>query len=64
MADNKTKQDNRDRKQVAAKEDYEVRYFAQEAGISLEEAQDLIAEHGNDRDKLNEMAAKRLKRAS
>lgn len=63
MADDKTKQDNRDRKRVASQEDYEVRFFAQDAGISMEQAQDLIDRHGNNREKLMEMAAKLLKRA-
>ena len=34
MADDRTKKDRRDRNQVAADEDYEVRYFAKSAGIT------------------------------
>ncbi len=63
MTDDKTKTDNRDRKYVAAEEDYEVRFLAQEAGISLDQARELIAKHGNDREALNAAAAKVLKKA-
>jgi hypothetical protein len=36
-----------------------VRYLAEKHGISVEQARDLIARYGNDRQKLDE-AAKRL----
>ncbi|MBS3652214.1 DUF3606 domain-containing protein [Pseudaminobacter sp. 19-2017] len=58
MADDKSKQGNRDRSRVAGDEDYEIRYFAQEAGISIEQARDLIARHGNDRETLIREAKK------
>ena len=64
MADDKSKMDKRDRSRVAAEEDYEVRFFAQEAGISLDQARELIERHGNDREALNEAAARLLKKAS
>jgi hypothetical protein len=60
MADNPQKQDNRDRSQVSGSEDYEVRYFADEAGISVDQARELIRQHGNDRATLMD-AARRLK---
>lgn len=63
MADDKSKTDERDRSQVAAKEDYEARFFAQEAGISLQQAKDLIERHGNDRETLMTAAGKMLKKA-
>lgn len=56
MADDKNKQDNRDRSRVAGGEDFEVRYFAQEAGITEEQARTLIRRHGNDRARLMEEA--------
>ena len=56
MADDKTKTDYRDRSRVAGDEDYEVRHFAEEAGISLDQARTLIKRHGNDRKTLHEMA--------
>ena len=58
MADDKSKQGMRDRSRVAGDEDYEIRYFAQEAGISIEQARDLIARHGNDRETLMREAKK------
>jgi len=63
MADDKTKTDYRDRSRVAGEEDYEVRDFADEAGISVEQARTLIKRHGNDRKMLHELAES-LKRAS
>jgi hypothetical protein len=63
MADDKTKTDYRDRSRVAGDEDYEVGHFAEEAGISLEQARTLIKRHGNDRKVLHEIAAS-LKMAS
>jgi hypothetical protein len=56
MADDKSKQDNRDRLRVAGGEDYEVRHLADEAGITWEQARELIKRYGNDRDKLMEHA--------
>lgn len=56
MADDKTKTDNRDRSQVAGDEDYEVRQFAEKAGITAEQARTLIKRHGNDRKVLQEIA--------
>lgn len=64
MADDKSNTDNRDRSRVSAEEDYEARYFAQEAGISLQQAKELIERHGHDREMLMQEAGKMLKRAS
>jgi hypothetical protein len=61
MADDPRKEDNRDRSRVSGSEDYEVRYFAEENGISVEQARELIQKHGNDREALN-AAAQQLKR--
>ena len=61
MADNPNQQDNRDRSRVSGSEDYEIRYFADQNGISLEQARELIRRHGNDRETLNREAQK-LKR--
>jgi len=55
MSDDKNKQ-GRDRELVAGGEEYEVRYFADKHGISMEQAEKLIAEHGNNREKLDEVA--------
>jgi Protein of unknown function (DUF3606) len=56
MADDKTKTDDRDRSRVAGDEEYEVRYFAEEAGITIVQARILIKRHGTDRKTLHELA--------
>ncbi|HVI33743.1 DUF3606 domain-containing protein [Phenylobacterium sp.] len=60
MADNKQDVGEPDRSRVSGSEDYEVRYFADQHGLSMDEARELIARHGNDREALN-AAAQRLK---
>jgi hypothetical protein len=56
MTDDKTKVGEPDRSRVAADQDYEVRYLANRYSISVEQARDLIARYGNDRQKLHEAA--------
>jgi hypothetical protein len=56
MADDKTQQGSGDRRRVAGGQAYEVDYFARKHGISIDQAQALIAEHGNDRDRLDAAA--------
>jgi len=58
MADDKTKQDGRDRSRVSGSEPYEVEYFAEKHGLNAEQARELIAEHGNDRERLDAAAEK------
>lgn len=58
MADDKSKPGGADRKRVAAGQGYEVSYFARKHGISTDQARALINRVGNDREKLNEAAAK------
>lgn len=58
MADDKSKQDGRDRSRVAGNEDYEVRYFAERHGLTPDQVSELIAKHGNNRDVLEAKAAK------
>ena len=60
MSDDKSSVDGRDRSQVSASDDYEVRYFADKHGISIAQAEQLIARHGNDRDALD-AAARQMK---
>ena len=62
MADDKSKQDNRDRSKVAGDEEYEIGYFASKFGLSLDDVRDLIKQYGNDRDVLDE-AARELKKS-
>jgi hypothetical protein len=64
MPDDPSKRDKRDRDRVSSKQDFEARYFAQEAGISLDQAQDLIERFGHDRDMLLREASQLLKKAS
>ena len=62
MADDKSKRGADDRARVAGGEGYEVSYFARKHDITRQQAEDLIKEVGNDREKLDEAAAK-LKKA-
>ena len=57
--DDKTKRGAADRSKVAGGQDYEVRHLAEKFGLSVEQARDLIARHGNDRATL-EAAARKL----
>jgi hypothetical protein len=63
MADDKSKRGADDRARVAGGEGYEVSYFARKHDITRQQAEDLIKEVGNDREKLDEAAAK-LKKAN
>ncbi len=60
MPDDKSNVGAQDRARVAGGEDYEVRYFAEQNGISIEQAQQLIEQHGNSREKL-EQAVRQMK---
>jgi hypothetical protein len=56
MADNKQDVGGRDRSRVSGSDDYEVRYFAEKHGISMDQAQALIRQHGNNREELDRAA--------
>jgi hypothetical protein len=60
MTDDKTHVGEPDRSRLAGGQDYEVRYLAEQYGLSVEQARDLIARFGNDRQKLDEAAKKLL----
>ena len=60
MSDDANNRGTQDRSRVAGDQDYEVRHFAEQHGISIEQAQQLIAEHGNSREALDE-AARQMK---
>jgi hypothetical protein len=62
MADDKNKRGGGDRNRVAGDEAYEVEYFARKHGITVEQAEGLIRQVGNDREKLD-AAAEKLKAA-
>ncbi|WP_374470891.1 DUF3606 domain-containing protein [Phenylobacterium sp.] len=61
MADNKQNVGEPDRSRVSGSEDYELRYFADKHGISMDQARELVAKHGNQREELD-AAAERLKK--
>jgi hypothetical protein len=56
MPDDKSKVGRPDRSRVAGDQDYEVQYLAEKYGLSQEQARELIARIGNDREKLEEAA--------
>ena len=58
MPDDKTKVGKPDRDRVSADQDYELRKFAEKHGISSQQAKELIARHGSNREKLEEEAMK------
>ena len=62
MADDKSTRGSGDRARVAGGEGYEVSYFARKHDITRQQAEDLIKKVGNNREQLNEAAAK-LKKA-
>lgn len=57
MADDKKNTTSADRDRVAGGEEYEVRYFAEKHGLTLEQAQELIDRVGNSREALDAAAA-------
>jgi hypothetical protein len=63
MADDKSNRGAQDRARVSGSEGYEVRYFADKHGITMEQAQELIARVGNSREKLD-AAAEQLKQGA
>lgn len=58
MSDDTNNRGGQDRSRVAGDQEYEVRYFAEKHGISIEQAQRLIDQHGNSREKLDEAAGR------
>ena len=58
MPDDPNKRDFRDRDRVAGEEDYEVQYFADQSGISIDQVRELIKRFGNDRVVLEREVAK------
>ena len=52
MSDDKSKTDFRDRSRVAGGEDYEIDYLVKQAGITHEQARELVKRYGNNRETL------------
>jgi hypothetical protein len=61
MADDRSKRGAADRERVAGGEGYEVEYFARKHGITKDQAESLIKQMGNHRDKPDVAARKRSK---
>ena len=61
MSDDKQNVGEPDRSRVSGSEDYELRYFADQHGLDMDQARRLIKEHGSNREALN-AAAEKLKR--
>ena len=59
IPDDKSKVGEPDRRRVSADQDYEVSQLAQKHGLTQQQARNLIARVGNDREKLDQ-AAKEL----
>ena len=56
MSDDKNNVGGQDRSRVSGSDEYEVRYFADKHGISIEQSEQLIARHGNNREELDAAA--------
>jgi hypothetical protein len=61
MADDKSNRGGQDRARVSGEQGYEVEYFARKHGITKDQAEKLIQEHGSNRATLD-AAAEKLKR--
>lgn len=59
MTDDKSLRSAQDRSRVSGSEPYEVSYFAHKHGITLQQARNIIAEHGPAREACD-IAAQRL----
>jgi hypothetical protein len=54
MADDKTNRGAPDRSRINLSEDYEVRYWTQELGVSKDELTRLVHQHGNSAEKIRQ----------
>jgi hypothetical protein len=58
MADDLTNRGPQDRSRISTTEDYEVRYWTKALGVSKEELQKLVDEHGNSAANIKEVLGK------
>jgi hypothetical protein len=58
VSDDKTNRGAQDRARVSGDETYEIDYFAGKHGLSREQAEQLIQQHGNSREVLDREAEK------
>jgi hypothetical protein len=56
MVDDKTKRDFQDRDRVSDEDEYEVRHFAEQNGLTIEQTMMLIRKHGGSREVLTRAA--------
>jgi len=54
MADDKKIRGSQDRKRINLNEDYEVRYWTEELGITNERLRELVQQHGDSADEIRE----------
>jgi hypothetical protein len=54
MSDDKTKRHGQDRTRISMDEDYEVRYWTEELGVSKERLQEAVDTVGNSAEKVRE----------
>lgn len=60
MPDDKDKRGQDDRALVAGGESYEVRHFAEKHDLTIDQAKQLIATHGNSREALEDAVARMM----
>jgi hypothetical protein len=58
MADDRTNRGPQDRSRISLSEDYEVRYWTKELGVSKDELARLVQRHGSSVDKIRAELAK------
>jgi hypothetical protein len=58
MADDLTNRGPQDRSRISMSEDYEVRYWTKALGVSKEDLQKLVDEHGNSAANIKEVLGK------
>ncbi|HEY6956186.1 MAG TPA: DUF3606 domain-containing protein [Flavisolibacter sp.] len=54
MADDKNRQDGRDRSRVSGSEEYELQYLAEKLNVSTEEIKKAIEQVGNNREEVEQ----------
>jgi hypothetical protein len=54
MSDDKTQRGPRDRSRINLSEDYEVRYWTKELGVTEDRLRELVRQHGNSVEKIRE----------
>jgi Protein of unknown function (DUF3606) len=54
MSDDRTQRGPQDRNRISLSEDYELRYWTKELGVSEERLRELVRQHGNSAEKIRE----------